>query len=140
MRASNLINNPMRNLFSILMPGVIFCGIFSLAACQQEQSNPTKNSPATTEHSTFSKIMNTVTDTSDVTMQELEKLRQYEYKVLSVESDNSEELIQNQLNDLGKENWDCHSVIYRPDDDKIQIFCRRRITTPLRYLPQYLKP
>ncbi len=70
-----------------------------------------------------------------LSIEELKKLKQVEYKVLKLALDNSPKELSESLNKLGKERWVCFDVERNTDKNTILIFCRRPVYTPLRYVP-----
>ena len=65
---------------------------------------------------------------------ELEKLFTFEYKVVDLPSKASSVDLEKKLKKLGAERWECFSI--RQISDKIQIACKRRPKTYLRYIPR----
>jgi hypothetical protein len=63
--------------------------------------------------------------------EELKKLRQYEYKVITLTQFESDEELELQLNKLGNDGWDCFNL------DK-RLICKRRPETMLRFVPNTL--
>lgn len=63
---------------------------------------------------------------------ELEKLFNWEYHVASLDTDAEPEVVQRELSKLGKERWECFAATTQ--FNSIQILCKRRPKTYLRYL------
>jgi hypothetical protein len=83
-------------------------------------------------------VVDQFTGTSDDAIQELNKLKQYEYKVLEYPLDRSQAQIELELNALGKESWDCFGserVLSTDQKPTLLVFCKRRPDTPLRFVP-----
>jgi len=68
---------------------------------------------------------------------ELRKLRQLEYKVVTLSNLESDDKLELYLSELGKERWNCFEVI--PAATNLRIFCSRPVETPLRYIPGGLR-
>ena len=69
---------------------------------------------------------------------EVNKLRQFEYKVISLPLNSDARAIENALNNAGQEYWECFSAFNRPNTNALEVYCRRRPNTPLRFVPQTL--
>jgi hypothetical protein len=93
--------------------------------------------------------------TSKPHIEEFNKLSQIEYKVEIFQNDSSKTEIENRLNQLGKERWDCFSsfeksIFINNKNDSYEntrsrnisketvILCKRMPETVLRYLPKSL--
>jgi hypothetical protein len=75
----------------------------------------------------------------EITIEEVNKLRQFEYKIVKFPSGSTSEEIHNQLNELGKEFWDCFAV-EKSEENDLFIFCKKKPETPLRYVPKGILP
>lgn len=69
----------------------------------------------------------------ETTKQEVTKLFRWEYKLLELPSESSAEEIEQELNRLGHDNWDCSPVPQAPPQ-RIRMHCKRRPRSPLSYL------
>lgn len=69
--------------------------------------------------------------------EELMKLRQVDYKVVSLDKAQSDEQLAATLSQLGKDRWNCFEVVYI--NDELKVFCSRPTETPLRYIPSSLR-
>lgn len=76
---------------------------------------------------------------SGMPIAEFKKLQQVEYHVVSLDGEQPEQ-IERQLNELGKERWDCFHISQQSKLSGVAIvaFCKRRPDTPLSYVPQTL--
>ena len=63
---------------------------------------------------------------------EVEKLFEFEYKVVELDGTANADRIQDRLALLGKDRWDCFHV--ERTDEKLLIMCKRRPKTNLQYL------
>lgn len=77
----------------------------------------------------------------ELSVEELQKLHQFEYKVFHIDAHNSSLQITRELNEVGKDKWDCFhierlNITKEQNGDVLQIYCKRNIQTPLRYVPQ----
>lgn len=71
--------------------------------------------------------------------EEFKKLQQFEYQVFTWPVDKSAKEMQEKLNELGRERWDCfHFERLDNQDaaDELQVFCKRRPDTPFKYVPK----
>ena len=66
------------------------------------------------------------------TSKEIEKLFALEYRVVTLDAELDSDAIEAELNDLGKERWECFSI--RPDTKGLRVYCKRRPRSYLRYL------
>ncbi len=75
---------------------------------------------------------------SDVPIEEVRKLRQFEYRVFRLPLSSEPAEIESTLNKLGQERWNCYHVerIKGEHDFELQFFCRRMPATPLMYVPK----
>lgn len=71
---------------------------------------------------------------NELTTEEVEKLFTYEYKVLELDNSLSASEIEEQLQTLGKERWECFNVI--SEQKSYKVFCKRKPKTYLRYIPR----
>jgi len=68
---------------------------------------------------------------------ELKKLQQFEYRVETFPLDAPATLVEERLNDLGKDRWDCvYADRFETKEPKSAFVCKRRPDTPLRYVPK----
>ena len=67
---------------------------------------------------------------------EVEKLFIFEYKVFDLKKEESTQSIEEELNRLGKERWQCFHV--EPLEKDFRFFCKRRPKTYLRYIPRFI--
>lgn len=77
---------------------------------------------------------------SDAPLDEVKKLRQFEYHVFRVPLQSDAAEVERKLTLLGKERWDCFHVerLETDDDQELQFFCKRMPATPLMYVPRGL--
>jgi hypothetical protein len=66
--------------------------------------------------------------------EQLEKLFSVEYRIVEFDSDLSRQKLEQQLNILGKDRWDCFNI--RSEDMRIRAYCKR---LPRGYLPYLIK-
>ena len=80
------------------------------------------------------KTLDAVTSlSSDQALGEFKKLKQFEYRIVSLPLSLSSEAQEQQLNQLGAEGWECFSVV--PGTTEFRVYCRKRPDTPLRFVP-----
>ena len=65
------------------------------------------------------------------------KLRQVDYKVVSLQSSQSDEKLAATLSELGKDRWNCFEIVHV--QEQLRVFCSRPAETPLRYIPSSLR-
>lgn len=70
------------------------------------------------------------------TTAEIEKLFVFEYKVFDLGDDTSLSKIEEQLQKLGEERWECFHI--ERFETRLSAFCKRRPKTYLRYIPRFL--
>ncbi len=121
-------------LFSLLL-----CLIL-LAGCEQGANNPdlqrlTKELDQTLQeaHQFFEGATSTG---NELATKEVEKLFTFEYRVEELDSSLSPEEMQEQLQALGQERWECFHA--EPQAKSLRFFCKRRPKTYLRYIPKLL--
>ncbi|MCB0346040.1 MAG: hypothetical protein KDD66_13045 [Bdellovibrionales bacterium] len=80
----------------------------------------------------------TIMDNSDAPIEEVKKLRQFEYRVFRLPLNSEPSHIESQLNALGKERWNCYHVerVKGEQDFELEFFCKRMPATPLMYMPK----
>ncbi len=71
-----------------------------------------------------------------MTIDELEKLFVFEYKVVDIDGENSAEKIQNVLNSMGRERWEAYAT--NPTSMGVRMYFKRRPRTYLEYIPRGL--
>ena len=84
------------------------------------------------------RLTKTVTDfvqTAQVP-EELKKLQQFEYKVIEIPRATPSPDVENRLNELGKERWDCTLGGSSATIESLTFYCKRRPDTPLKYVPK----
>lgn len=106
-----------------------------LSACNHEQEQITKE--------LNQKLKSAIEDLSKNPTQpieEIKKLSQLEYKVITFNLETSPDKINDQLNDLGMDRWDCDTGFSRPrtppTPPEIVIICKRTPETVLRFVPK----
>lgn len=67
---------------------------------------------------------------------EVEKLFTFEYRVEEFENSLTSEELQDKLQELGQERWECFHA--EPLAKSLRFFCKRRPKTYLRYIPKLL--
>ena len=67
------------------------------------------------------------------TKEEVSKLFRWEYKILELPSESPAEEIEQELNRLGNDNWDC-TPAPQASHRRIRMHCKRRPRSPLSYL------
>jgi hypothetical protein len=75
----------------------------------------------------------------DDALNEVKKLRQFEYKVVTFPVNATAEAITAKLAPEGIDGWECfaaHTLKGADGTDQLGLFCRRRPETPLRFVPQ----
>ena len=114
--------------------------IFLLSACEPE-NQPSIDSIAEELRSTLSKAKEAVkglepvgSDVQNSAKEEVAKLFVFEYRVLNFSKSTPTSEIELEMNKMGKEMWECFDVV--PMKDSVQIFCKRRPKTPLRFIPK----
>jgi len=128
----------------LIFSPLLFLASLSMLACEN-------GSDASVEklRETFSNIL----DSSDEAIRglsalspedakkEINKLREFEYRVLEYPADVSAKALEVDLQALGALAWDCTPGPLRIIEDEksvLMVFCKRRPDTPLRYIPQTL--
>lgn len=66
-------------------------------------------------------------------LHEIEKLYILEYKVSEIDASASASAIEQRLNELGKDRWECYDN--QRIGDSLHLFCKRRPGSVLEYLP-----
>lgn len=83
-----------------------------------------------------SKLKSTISDLTKknekLAVEEIEKLFIFEYKVASLPSNSTSDVVESNLKLLGKERWECFHV--EKTKETIDIYCKRRPKTYLRYM------
>lgn len=114
--------------------------------------NEPSKTPSTLDHDPSStspklslqSLMDTISDAGEVlaphaesieetTKQEVSKLFRWEYKVLELPAESPAEEIEQELNRLGNDNWDC-TPVPQASHQRIRMHCKRRPRSPLSYL------
>lgn len=87
---------------------------------------------------------------ADKSLNELKKLRQIQYRLVSLPAHASDKAIEQKLNAMGDDGWDCVTSGIPSDSSSpdlphqessppiLRFFCKRPVETPLRYLPKTL--
>lgn len=68
----------------------------------------------------------------NATVEEMDKLFQVEYKVSEISASSTAPQLEKLLADLGKEGWECFSIL--PENAGLRVVCKRRPRSVLRYL------
>ena len=71
--------------------------------------------------------------------EEIKKLYQIEYNIIEVDEHVSVNMVELELNAMGKNRWDCfyiHPINDKDGNKKLRIYCKRGPDTPLRYVPR----
>ena len=72
----------------------------------------------------------------EVASSEVQKLFNYEYKLVALVEESGRKGIEAALNELGQDRWDCFQVV--PVEGQLTAVCKRRPKTPLRYIPRMI--
>lgn len=78
---------------------------------------------------------------SEKTLEEIKKLHQIEYKIVTMSLSQPISEIESALNTLGKDRWNCFKFEPHTANTATQellVFCSRPVYTPIRYLPNPL--
>ena len=130
-------------IFTIISMVVMFSlVIFSLSSCD---SMPSMSDLSMPDLSVGEKALQTIKEEASAllsspeqTLEEVKKLHQIEYKVVSIPLDQNASEIEQTLNLLGKDRWDCSQfkplAISNDTEQKIMALCKRPVYTPIRYL------
>ncbi len=110
---------------AILTPFVLGC----------ESDEPTAKDALTIE-SAIESIM----PAAERSLDELKKLEEIEYRIISINSDTAPEEVITRLNEAGKEHWDCFHVQPKEENEVLDFFCKRRTHSALRYIPRTMLP
>lgn len=78
------------------------------------------------------KLTNLTKKNEKLAIEEIEKLFSFEYRVASLPSNSSSDVVESNLKLLGKDRWECFHV--DKTKDTIEIYCKRRPKTYLRYM------
>lgn len=117
-----------------LLPLFIF---LSLSSCDKSQ----KELQSEIE-STIKKGIESISTNPSLPLEEIKKLSQLEYKSLTFPMDTPPQKMEEELNTLGKDRWDCRSIFPRPrtapEKPEIVVICQRTPETVLRYVPKGL--
>jgi len=90
-------------------------------------------------------LITTIKDESNAKLKEIgakdeiDKLHQFEYKVVSIDANASPEVLTDTLAKAGAEFWDCFDVerqIKKDGSESFLIFCKRAPETLLKYVPR----
>lgn len=91
----------------------------------------------------FNKAIEEIKTQSEPSLREVEKLHQLDYTVVSFPLDSSAQSIEQSLDELGRNRWDCFHVertvkVTREEKRETQllVFCKRLPETYLRYIPK----
>ncbi len=120
----------------------VLCTVFlfsSLIGCNRKETKELQNQVSALTKSVTDLVGENVTTKGAI--DEVSKLQQYEYKVISIPHDSTSADIEATLNKYGKERWDCfsqdkHLSVEGSGREEIRFFCRRRPETPLRFIPR----
>ena len=125
----------MSRLF-FMMPVFLLCALLS---CRGEPT-PSDRSAQPSLSEKVVRGFERLIDKPDLTVREVEKLQQREYLVRGLPIDASAARIEDTLNELGKDRWDC-SAVEKPSSSgekpaALLLLCKRIPETLLRYVPQ----
>lgn len=124
----------------------LYCVLFFCLVSCGDSDEPSKLQKLTEDLQQVAKetkdaLTELVPDTQGVkegTQQEIEKLFIFEYKIVELAKDSSIQKMEEVLVDLGKDRWECFHI--EPVPTGLQVFCKRRPKTPLRYIPRMFPP
>ena len=122
----------MKRLFIFIFAILLYCG------CKESPIDQHQISDLEQKFSSLTASAKQVFSGSEISVEELKKLRQLEYAVFNISSNQTNEQIANFLSNKGLERWDCfHVEKQKTADEAIDLifFCKRPVETPLRYLP-----
>lgn len=141
-----VISRPCPRADVYMLPIALLFSAFLFAGCggkepnktpsQLEQIQQTVSGAASSANAALNELQKLSPDDA---VQELKKLRQWEYQVLRIAPDVPRVDLEKMLNDEGRENWDCFNVQQMPEPGgKIAytVFCKRHPETPLSFVPQ----
>jgi len=104
----------------------------SLAACESKQVKESLDSIG----DQLKRLEPAKESVETATKAEVEKLWIHEYKVEEIPVTMDSTQIEEQLMTLGKDRWDCFHL--EKKEEVLQIFCKRRPQSYLRYIPRWL--
>ena len=113
---------------SIALLTLTLCA-FSLTACDKDRNSSPLDEISKQMGSAYDSARKEVTSRTE---EEIEKLFNFEYKVVEIDRGNSAEQLQDELNKLGQDRWDCFHA--ETADKTLKMFCKRRPKSYLRYL------
>lgn len=121
------------------LSSLLLCLVF-LFGCEQGADNPelqrlTKELDKTLQeaHQFFEGATSTG---NELATKEVEKLFTFEYRVEELNNTLSPEEMQEKLQELGQDRWECFHA--EPQAKSLRFFCKRRPKTYLRYIPKLL--
>ena len=113
---------------------VLALSLISLCSCDESQLKIQKELEKTLKDS-----LESISSNPSLPLDELKKLSQQEYKSLTFPIDTSSSEIEETLNNLGKDRWNCDSIFARPrtapEKAEIVVICKRTPETVLRFVP-----
>ena len=114
---------------------VLFAALF--VSCSDPSVDPQSIKSLESQFNDLSQSVKEMFSDTEVSVEELKKLRQIEYSVLKIAADSAHDDIANTLSLQGRERWDCFHVEKAKEADKefFLFFCKRPVGTPLRYIP-----
>lgn len=114
--------------------------LFLLTACDQPSGAPGGFDQGDVGKQ-LSNLLDGVMKNPNLPLEEVKKLHQFEYQVLTLPAASSSEAIEGALDELGKNRWDCFHVEKQVrvtetggKERTLVFFCKRSRETPLRYL------
>lgn len=126
----------MMSILMIYKPLLFFIACCFLTACDKEDADNISGSDVIRAASGIITAVRQFAPTGDqvqnLTTQEFESLHKFEYKVLEIAAGTQYTDISEQLSVLGKESWECFSMI--PRGEKILVTCKRRPKSALNLI------
>ena len=114
---------------------IIIISLLVLSSCDESQIKIQKDLEKTIQDG-----INSISSNPSLPLEEIKKLSQLEYKSLTFPVDTSPQKMEEELNTLGKDRWDCRSIFPRPrtapEKPEIVVVCQRTPETVLRYVPK----
>ncbi|MCC6933828.1 MAG: hypothetical protein IT292_11365 [Deltaproteobacteria bacterium] len=124
------------------MNKVFFLGILLpiFTACEDRQFQPADIKGVESQLEELSRSVKGIFADTEVSVEELKKLRQIEYDIIKLPLNASPEEMSKTLTTAGQDRWDCFQAEKTQEDNKpmLLFFCKRPVGTPLRYLPSSL--
>ncbi len=117
------------------MKKIFLVALLIFTSCDESQKQLQKELEKTLKDG-----IESISSNPSLPIDELKKLSQLEYKSLSFPIDTATTEIEETLNTLGKDRWNCDSIFPRPrtipEKPEIVVVCKRPPETVLRFIPR----